>query len=187
MNISDIVILTIVGISIIAILVLRFALKISWKEIWRMMVEPFRSKKDYELETDISYITEINDICRDILGLQKYGDLCKLNNYEPLFYFWYSSGYPLVYITVNQTEENEKTQLENIILQTTKSYLTNYGRNYEATIEWGKNQYLGLPMMILGYARNEQENKAILRKKKEVLNRIINSSIGVIDDTEDLL
>ena len=51
--------------------------------------------------------------------------------------------------------------------------------------EWGQNERLQMPMLIIGYSRNQKEAEAIRRKKESEAEKIIISENTDIYD-EDL-
>lgn len=143
----------------------------------------------YELSADQNYCRECNQIVRDILGDKKYEDLCKLNPYSStLFFADEHAGNPSVCITVNPANDSERLQLANILEAKTRVYLTNYKfSDQETYVSWSENTNLGLPMLVIEYARNKKEADSIKQKNLDAAKTILTASTDVIDEEEDLL
>ena len=149
----------------------------------------FLKQGEYELSADQNYCRECNQIVRDILGDKRYKDLCILNPYSLTLYFNDThSGTPSVCITVKPSDDSERLQLSNILEAKTREYLTNYNRSdIETLISWSENTSLGLPMLIIEYARNKKEADSIRQKRLAAAKTILTAATDVLDEEEDLL
>ena len=144
----------------------------------------------YELSADQNYCRECNQIIKDILGDKRYENLCTLNPYSyTLFFADAHAGNPSVCITVNPSDDSERRQLENILEAKTRVYLTNYrsAPAIETLVSWSENTNLGLPMLVIEYARNKKEADSIRQKRLDAAKTILTASTDVIDEEEDLL
>lgn len=167
------------------ILVVKIIYKCSVKEARQIIADMLTKKTEYELRNDENYRRDINTTCKDLLGEKRYNDLSVLTKYSSTIEFEESAGYPLVYITVNPIDENERIRIQNALLDTTKLYIENYGKNgLEVTAEWGENRKIRLPMLIIGYSRNETETAAIRRKEQSLAEKVIISANTEIYDEE---
>lgn len=160
----------------------------SWKEAICEIASLVKSN-GYELSADQNYCRECNQIVKDIIDDKRYYDLCKLNSYSPTLYFNDAhAGNPSVCITVKPSDDSERLQLSNILEAKTRVYLTNYNRSdIETLVSWSENTSLGLPMLIIEYARNKKEADCIRQKKLDAAKTILTASTDVIDEEEDLL
>lgn len=152
-------------------------------------IASFLRQGEYELSADQNYCRECNQIVKDILGEKKYEDLCTLNPHSLTLYFNdMHSGTPSVCITVKPSDDSERLQLSNILESKTREYLTNYRfPAIETLVSWSENTTLGLPMLVIEYARNKKEADSIRRRKLEATKTLLASSTDVLDDEEDLL
>lgn len=151
-------------------------------------IASFLRQGEYELSADQNYCRECNQIVKDIIEDKRYDDLCKLNSYSPTLYFNDAhAGNPSVCITVKPSDDSERLQLENILEAKTRVYLTNYKSDIETLVSWSENTNLGLPMLIIEYARNKKEADSIRQKKLDAAKTILTASTDVIDEEEDLL
>ena len=148
----------------------------------------FLRQGGYELSADQNYCRECNQIVKDIIEDKRYDDLCKLNSYSPTLYFNDAhAGTPSVCITVKPSDDSERLQLENILEAKTRVYLTNYKSDIETLVSWSENTSLGLPMLVIEYARNKKEADSIRQKKLDAAKTILTASTDVLDEEEDLL
>lgn len=186
------ILIPVLFIYVAAIGVLKMVVKCSVKEA-REIIANFIKKHfignnntmEYELRNDENYRRDVNTTCKDLLGEKRYNDLIMLTKYSSTIEFEESAGYPLVYITVNPIDENERIRIQNALLDTTKLYIENYGKNgLEVTAEWGENRKIRLPMLIIGYSRNETETAAIRRKEQSLAEKVIISANTEIYDEE---
>ena len=90
-------------------------------------------------------------------------------------------------ITVKPSDDSERLQLENILEAKTRVYLTNYRSDIETLVSWSENTSLGLPMLVIEYARNKKEADSIRQKKLDAAKTILTASTDVIVEEEDLL
>ena len=93
-------------------------------------------------------------------------------------------------ITVKPSDDSEKLQLSKIIDAKTRVYLTNYNRSapaIETLVSWSENTNLGLPMLVIEYARNKKEADSIRQKKLDAAKTILTAATDVLDEEEDLL
>lgn len=143
----------------------------------------------YELSADQNYCRECNQIIKDIVGDERYNKLCSLNHHFLMIYFSDAhAGNPSVCITVKPSDDSERLQLENILEAKTRVYLTNYNRSdIETLVSWSENTNLGLPMLVIEYARNKKEADSIRQKRLDAAKTILTASTDVIDEEEDLL
>lgn len=172
---------------LISILVFKKINNYTWKEAILQIVS-FLKENGYELSADQNYCRECNQIIKDILGDKRYEDLCKLNPYiSTLFFADAHAGNPSVCITVKPSDDSERLQLSNILEAKTRVYLTNYRSDIETLVSWSENTSLGLPMLVIEYARNKKEADCIRQKKLDAAKTILTASTDVIDEEEDLL
>lgn len=159
----------------------------SWKEAI-CEIASLLKENGYELSADQNYCRECNQIVKDIIDDKRYDDLCKLNLYSPTLYFNNAhAGNPSVCITVKPSDDSERLQLENILEAKTRVYLTNYRSDIETLVSWSENTSLGLPMLVIEYARNKKEADSIRQKKLDAAKTILTASTDVLDEEEDLL
>ena len=160
--------------------------KCSFSDARTIIAGWFKGTREYEISRDMNYKRDVNTACEDVLGSERYKKLKDLDKYTSTLYFIESSGYPSVYITLNPSDDNEKIQLQNILEENTRFYLCNYEKEgMDLISEWGQNEILRLPMLIIGYSRNQKEAEAIRRKKESEAEKIIISENTDIYD-EDL-
>lgn len=144
----------------------------------------------YELSADQNYCRECNQIIKDIVGDERYNKLCSLDHHFSMISFYDAhAGNPSVCITLNPADDSERLQLENILEAKTRVYLTNYRSTpaIETLVSWSENTTLGLPMLIIEYARNKKEADSIRQRKLDGVQTILASSTDVLDEEEDLL
>lgn len=151
-------------------------------------IASFLRQGEYELSADQNYCRECNQIIKDILGDKRYENLCTLNPYSStLFFADAHAGNPSVCITVKPSDDSERLQLSNILEAKTRVYLTNYRSDIETLVSWSENTSLGLPMLVIEYARNKKEADSIRRKRLDAAKTILTASTDILDEEEDLL
>lgn len=161
----------------------------TWKEAILQIVSFFK-ENDYELSADQNYCRECNQIIKDIVGNERYNKLCSLDHHFSMISFYDAhAGNPSVCITVKPSDDSERLQLENILEAKTRVYLTNYrsAPAIETLVSWSENTNLGLPMLVIEYARNKKEADSLRQRKLAGVQTILNSSTDVLDEEEDLL
>ena len=167
----------VLGAYIVVIALVMVVTKSNFQEAREIVARKLKNNSEYMLKYDQNYIREIEAACEEILGEKRYKNLCSLSKYSRAIDFCESKGYPSVHITVSPNDENEKTQIENILVQITSNYVCNYrNEDYEVISEWSENRVLRLPVLIIGYSRNPKETEAIRRKKKSEIERVIIST-----------
>lgn len=176
-------------IALLSFLLFKAINHYSWKEAI-CEIASLLKENGYELSADQNYCRECNQIIKDIVGNERYNKLCSLDHHFSMISFYDAhAGTPSVCITLNPADDSERLQLENILEAKTRVYLTNYrsAPAIETLVSWSENTTLGLPMLVIEYARNKKEADSIRQRKLENAKTILASSTDVLDDEEDLL
>lgn len=162
----------------------------NYNDAKKILVGFLKSSHDYELSADRNYYFSLCHTIKEIIGDSRYEELVKLDSFIPLIQFFDThAGVPSVEITLNFSDENEKLQIETILVSLTKQYLVNYGEpsGQEVAISWKKNLQVGFPTLVIFYARNALELKSIKKMKQEEVKNIITSNTDIVDEELSVL
>lgn len=174
------------GMSIFFIILFK---NCSFAEARQTLSSFFNENATYDLASDINFNRDINQIVCDVLGQERYQNLCTLAKHHPALYFEkYGSGLACVNVVLSTSDANEQLQLESLINSRVKFYLINYKlKDIVTYVEWEKSEIFGFPLLRITFPRNDDDVERIKALRNLKIKNIIASSGDVYDDSEDLL
>lgn len=176
----------------LSVFFVKLAKNCSWREareIIAALLASLLKENEYDLSTDSNYLHDLNKIIMDVVGTQRYQQLCDLDILAPTISFNNKhSGTPSVCISVKPNDDSEKLQLEYLIRSTTEIYLENYNLGKTVTkLSWEDNKVLGIPMIVIYYPTNDIQYEALIKSKHYEVKNTLSSMNDILDDEEDLI
>lgn len=145
-------------------------------------------RAQYHFCDDTGFANEVWSNVRNIIGDKRFQKLLNLSNTAisfPLLTHGINGGLPYVAISVFYTDDNEKQVLESVLVNLVRGYLERYGYGTNISVKWRTRYDLRMPMLVIEYARTEEEKRILAICLKANQKKIVKQYTPVTDDTED--
>lgn len=136
--------------------------------------------------TNIGFTNKACNIMQIVLGESRYKNLCNIANEYRIIEF-ISTDICYLNIVAPYDTEKEKEQLEAMLLDALKQYLSSQGIVSDVLVHWGEHNVLKLPYIQFRYASNLRQKQALKQQINEKISKNVNnlSTKPPTDDEED--
>ena len=151
----------VIGVYQVVIYLIKMWKGCSRKEAERIIHRVLSGQASYHLSQDNIFWEECYHNIKSVLGEQRFKDLENFSLTTKIVECGINGNIPYMAFTVMFFDENEKQRLESLLKKTVEKYLEIHSLPNSVITMWKENAILKLPMLVIGYAENEEQEKLI--------------------------